>query len=142
MLLHHIEGATQDLKDLIKMTEDDIKDIKAAKRVEQFERIALKDEKIKGFEAKKSMIDHEISKLIKLSPDIPMQDLLNAAQQDALDSLKSTLQQLRDINQRYAKMVLAVGSFYNSLLEQLMPTEMEGYQRVTSKDPTFLETRV
>ncbi len=141
MLLHHLTSAIKDLKDLISITQTDLEDIREAKQNPQFERIPLKDEKIKSFESKKAMIDHEISKLMSENPDKDLADLLNDEQHKALDELKLELVNLRDINQRYAKMVLTVGSFYNTLLERIVPTEMNGYNKVASKNPSFLEVR-
>ncbi|WP_345993637.1 hypothetical protein [Sulfurimonas sp. HSL-1716] len=141
MLLHHLKSALKDLEDLISITQTDIEDIKEAKQSPQFDRIPLKDEKIKSFESKKAMIDHEISKLMSANPQKDLSDLLNDEQHKALDELKEGLSNLRDINQRYAKMVLTVSSFYNTLLERIVPTEMNGYNKVASKKPSFLEIR-
>ena len=141
MLLHHLKSAIKDLEDLISITQTDIEDIKEAKQSPQFDRIPLKDEKIKSFESKKAMIDHEISKLMSANPERDLTDLLNDEQHEALDELKKGLSDLRDINQRYAKMVLTVSSFYNTLLERIVPTEMNGYNKVASKTPSFLEVR-
>jgi hypothetical protein len=71
-----------------------------------------------------------------------MAELLNDEQHAALQQLKSKLKELSEVNKKYAKMVLSVGTFYNSLLERVIPTEMEGYTRVTSKKASFLEVRV
>lgn len=142
MLLHHLKSAIKDLKDLISITQTDIEDIKEAKQSPQFDRLPLKDEKIKSFESKKAMIDHEISKLMSENPQKDLSDLLDDEQHDALDELKVELLNLRDINQKYAKMVLTVSSFYNRLLERIVPTEMNGYNKVASKNPSFLEVRV
>ena len=141
MLLHHLKGAIKDLRDLISITQTDIEDIKEARQSPQFDRLPLKDEKIKSFESKKAMIDHEISKLMTANPTAELSTLLNNEQHDALDELKTELSNLREINQKYAKMVLTVSSFYNTLLERIVPTEMNGYQRVASKNPTLLEVR-
>ncbi len=141
MLLHHLQSAVGDLKDLIRMTETDIENIKEAKQTPQFDRLPLKDEKIKSFESKKAMIDHEISKLMSTSPQKDLANLLNGEEHDALGELRDELSNLRVTNQKYAKMVLTVSSFYNTLLERIVPTEMNGYQRVASKNPSFLEIR-
>jgi hypothetical protein len=53
MLSHHLQSALSDLRDIIRITKEDIADIKEAKHDSQFERLSLKDEKIKSFEAKK-----------------------------------------------------------------------------------------
>ena len=142
MLSHHLEGALRDLKDLINITESDIADIKEAKNDQQFERLSLKEEKLKGFESKKAMIDHEISRLMTTQPDKDLPELLDQEQHAALDDLKTQLSNLRDVNKRYAKLVLSVSNLYNSFLERLVPTEMQGYNKVASKDAAILEVRV
>ena len=141
MLSHHLNGALKDLKDLIHITELDIKDIKEAKNDAQFERLALKEEKLQSFENKKAMIDHEISLLMTQFPEKDLQSLLDDKQQNYLNELKDELSNLRDINKRYAKLVLSVSNLYNSFLERLVPTEMNGYQKVASKNSAILEVR-
>ncbi len=142
MLAFHLESALKDLNDLIAMSQQDIEDIKQARHDAQFERIGLKEDAIKSFEHRKSMIDHEISKLMRRHPESDMATLLDDEQQASLQQLKSKLAELSDVNKKYAKMVLSVGTFYNALLERVIPTEMEGYDRVTSKDASFLKVRV
>ena len=141
MLLHHLKSAIGDLQDLISITQTDIEDIKEAKQSPQFDRLPLKDEKIKSFESKKAMIDYEISKLMSANPQKDLADLLDGEQHEALDQMRVELSNLRVTNQKYAKMVLTVSSFYNTLLERIVPTEMNGYKRVASKNPSFLEIR-
>lgn len=142
MLSHHLEGALKDLRDIIALTKSDIEDIKEAKHDSQFERLPLKEEKIKSFESKKAMIDHEISSLMSENPDKELPRLLNDEQHLYLDELKQELSNLRDINKKYAGLVLSVSSLYNTFLERLVPTEMQGYEKVASKDPNILEVRV
>ena len=142
MLSHHLQGALTDLKDIIEITNSDIADIKEAKNEPQFERLSLKEEKIKSFESKKAMIDHEISSLMSASPDTDLPNLLNEEQHKALSELKEELSNLRDINKKYAKLVLAVSNLYNTFLERLVPTEMDGYVKKASKNPSLLEIRV
>jgi Zn-dependent M16 (insulinase) family peptidase len=142
MLSHHLNGALSDLRDLIEITESDIADIKEAKNDSQFERLSLKEEKIKSFESKKAMIDHEISSLMTAQPDKDLPELLNEEQHQALSELKIELSNLRDVNKRYAKLVLSVSNLYNTFLEKLVPTEMQGYQKVASRDSSILKVRV
>lgn len=141
MLSHHLKSALKDLNDIIAITENDIADIKAAKHDSQFERTPMKEEKIKAFETKKAMIDHEISKLMTAQPNKDLPELLDNEQHQLLEALKGELNRLREVNQRYAKMVLSVSAFYNSLLERVMPTEMQGYNKVASTDASFLKVR-
>ncbi len=142
MLTFHLQSALKDLEDLIAISQSDIDDIKLARHESQFERIGLKEDKIKSFEHRKAMIDHEISKLMRNNPQSDMTELLDDEQQASLQQLKATLAELSAVNKKYAKMVLSVGTFYNALLERVIPTEMEGYDRITSKNGSFLKVRV
>ncbi|MDQ1244193.1 MAG: hypothetical protein QG565_533, partial [Campylobacterota bacterium] len=108
----------------------------------QFDRLKLKEEKLKSFESKKAMIDHEISVMMAASPDKDLPELLNEEQHGYLAELKVELSNLRDVNKRYAKLVLAVSNLYNTFLERLVPTEMQGYTKVASRDSTILKVRV
>lgn len=142
MLSHHLKSALSDLQDLIKITESDIADIKEAKNDPQFERLSLKEDKLKSFEQKKAMIDHEISTLMTTNPDTELPKLIDEEQHTLLDELKIELSKLREVNKHYAKLVLTVSNLYNTFLERLVPTEMQGYNKVASKDPSILEVRV
>jgi hypothetical protein len=141
MLSYHLKAAVNDLDQLVKISEQDIEDIKLANHGQQFERRKLKEDMIKSFENKKAMIDREISKLMTTNPNVALDKLLDENENSYLQKLKSSLASLRDVNKKYAKMVLTVSSFYNTLLERLVPTEMNGYTKSTSKDASFLEIR-
>ena len=142
MLSHHLKGALEDLKELIELTQADIDDIKEAKHNNQFDRLSLKEKKISSFENKKAMIDQEISILIKSNPQKELSSLITQEQHKLLDELKIELSNLHKINKHYAKLVLAVSNLYNSFLEKIVPTEMQGYKKVAAKVPSFLEIRV
>ena len=142
MLSHHLQNALRDLRDIIKITESDIEDIKKAEHDTQFDRLSIKEEKLKSFEVKKSMIDHEISSMMTSNPDTQIENLLNEEQHTLLEELKKELSTLREVNKHYAKLVLVVSNLYNSFLEKLVPTEMQGYNKVASKNSSILEVRV
>jgi len=142
MLSHYLQNALSDLRDIINITKSDIEDIKNAEHDTQFKRLSLKEEKLKSFEVKKAIIDHEISSLMTANPDSQLPDLLNSEQHILLDELKVELNNLREINKRYAKLVLVVSNLYNNFLERLVPTEMHGYEKRASSDAAILEVRV
>jgi len=142
MLSHHLQSALSDLRELIEITQLDIADIKEAKNTPQFDRLALKEEKLKSFESKKAMIDSTISGLMSANPDTDLPNLLNNEQHEYLTELKDELNNLREVNKKYAKLVLTVSNLYNTFLERLVPTEMQGYNKVASKNPSILEIRV
>jgi cystathionine beta-lyase family protein involved in aluminum resistance len=142
MLSHYLQNALSDLRDIINITKSDIEDIKKAEHTTQFDRLSLKEEKLKSFEAKKAIIDHEISSLMTSNPDTDLPDLLNKEQHILLEELKVELNNLREVNKQYAKFVLLVSNLYNTFLERLVPTEMQGYDKVTAKSASILEVRV
>ncbi len=142
MLSHHLQSALQDLEDLISITKSDIEDIKKAQHDNQFARLSIKEEKLKSFETKKAMIDYEIFSLVRLHPNVEMVALLDEAQHKLLDDLKKSLAELREVNKQYAKLVAVVSNLYNTFLERLVPTEMQGYKKVASKNSAILEVRV
>jgi hypothetical protein len=143
MLSHHLKNALSDLRDIINITKSDIEDIRSAQHDTQFDRLPLKEEKLKSFESKKAMIDYEISTLMTSHPDLDLPQLLNKEQHQLLDELKIELNNLREVNKNYAKLVLVVSNLYNTFLERLVPTEMQGYEKkVSSKNPSILEVRV
>ena len=142
MLSHHLQSALSDLRELISITQNDINDIKVASHNAQFDRVEYKEEKLKSFEQKKAMIDHEISRLMRENSDKEISALLDATQHKLLDELKTELSNLRDVNKDYAKMVLSVSAFYNSVLERIVPTEMQGYTSVAKKSSSLLQVRV
>ena len=141
MLSYYLTGAVKDLNQLVELSELDIEDIKLARNESQFERRKIKEDTLTSFENKKAMIDHEISKLMTQNPETSLDQLLNEEENKSLANLKTALSTLRDVNKKYAKMVLSVSSFYNTLLERIVPTEMNGYTKQTSKDASFLEMR-
>jgi len=142
MLSHHLEGALKDLRELIEITDADIEDIKKAHNTPQFERLSLKEEKLKSFESKKAMIDREIAVLVQNNPNRELSSLLSSQQHEYLAQLKEEISNLHKINKRYARLVLVVSNLYNEFLEKLVPTEMQGYQKVASKESKILQVRV
>ena len=141
MLSHYLDKALNDLEQLTQLTQTDIDDIKLAKHEVIFDRSKIKEELISSFQNKKAMIDNEISKLMEAHPDLGIENLLSEDDRGKLESLKEHLLELKTLNKRYAKLVLTVSEFYNSLLERMVPTEMNGYEKVASKHRSILEVR-
>lgn len=141
MLSHYLDKALSDLDQLIALTQTDIDDIKLAKHELIFDRSKIKEELISSFQNKKAMIDNEISKLMEAYSDRELEHLLSEEDQAHLASLKDKLFELKGLNKRYAKLVLTVSEFYNSLLERMVPTEMNGYEKVAQKHRSLLEVR-
>jgi hypothetical protein len=132
MLTKYIQSAIDDLNSLIELTRADMQDIKEAKNGALFLRIKAKEDIITSFEQKKGLVDNEILKEHQKNPKVPLNELLSEATLFLLDQFKEKLMELKKLNKNYARQVLSVGEFYNSLLEQMIPTEMDGYNKVAS----------
>ena len=127
MLHHYLESAITDLEALLAVTQQDIEDIQEARHEVIFSRTKAKDELVSSFETKKNLIDSEILKFTKESPTVPLPELLDENATELLGQLRESLEKLKDENRRYARMVLAVSEFYNSLLERLLPSQPQDY---------------
>lgn len=141
MLGTYLDNALKDLEQLIQLTLDDIEDIKLAHHDAIFSRAAIKEELITSFQNKKTLIDNEIAKLMQTYPNEELEHLLEKEQMQHLSELKTKLLTLKEENKRYARLVLSVSEFFNSLLERMVPVEMHGYQKVTPKHRSLLEVR-
>jgi hypothetical protein len=141
VLKKYLEGAVGDLQQLMKLTEEDIEDIKKSNHIEIFERASVKDKLVETFESKKKAIDNEITKKAQLNRGVPLETLLDEIEKKYLEALKSGLLSLKELNRRYARLVVSVGTFYSSLLEKIVPTEMDGYETVIQQSASFLEIK-
>jgi len=141
MLKKYLENAVGDLKKLIQLTTDDIGDIKKADHLAIFERVSKKEQLITTFEAKKKMIDENITKKASQNKGVSLEDILDNIEKGYLEDLKFQLLELKKINRRYARLVVSVGTFYSSLLEKIVPTEMDGYETVIKQSASFLEIK-
>jgi hypothetical protein len=141
MLKKYLENAVDDLNKLIQLTKDDITDIKKAEHISVFERVSIKEKLITTFEAKKKMIDKNITDKASRNNGVSLENILDEIEKNYLEALKTRLLDLKKINRRYARLVVSVGTFYSSLLEKIVPTEMDGYETVIKQSASFLEIK-
>ncbi len=141
MLYHYLQSATKDIQSLVQLTQTDIAEIKEARHQDVRERAKLKNDLIYAFQAKKSLLDHELVKLVEGNPGKELSELLSQEERDGLGAMKDELALLHKLNKEYAKYVVIVSEFYNSLLESMFPREMDGYQKSTPKPASLLKVR-
>lgn len=141
MISHYLKSSIADVENLIELTQKDIQAIKEAKHEAIFERTSIKNDLIKSFENKKSLLDNELLKLVKANNNQPLEDLLSDTQQDMLTQMREKLHELKIKNKEYARFVVTVSEFYNSLLDSVFPREMEGYQKANHKPASLLKVR-
>ncbi|GAA7258216.1 hypothetical protein HpCK38_16390 [Helicobacter pylori] len=77
MLHQYLKDAILELKKLIELTHKDIHDLSEAKNEEIFNRLPTKENFIKAFEQKKSMIDRCMVELRDKNPNQSLSDLLD-----------------------------------------------------------------
>ena len=127
MLHYYLEQGIADLRTLLEFTNQDIIDIRDANHDAVFSRAKTKDDLISSFENKKAIIDNEISKLIDKNQDKTLEELLG---------------ELKNRNKHFARLVLAVSEFYNSLLERIIPNEHNnGYDKQKRRSSSFLKVK-
>jgi len=141
MLTHHLHNAIKDISLLIEQTIKDIDDIKLAKHTQIFERTAIKNDLIQSFEYKKSLLDHELMKMVKEGDNKALEELLSDEQKELLSLMKTKLSDLKTCNKQYAKYVVTISQFYNSLLDSIFPRDMEGYKMAQHKPASLLKVR-
>ena len=127
MLDYYLKGAIEDIETLIKITNEDIEQIIEAQHEQIFERTAIKEDLIKSFQNKKSLIDNELMKIKEEYGEITKENIPQDVL-ELLDTLSERFTELKDVNKKYAKFVLSVTEFYNSLLDKVIPKkETNGY---------------
>jgi hypothetical protein len=133
MLESYIQAGIDDLNKLILLTMEDIEDIKGAKEVNLTRRVNAKNELIVAFEQNKSLIDSKILEEHNKNPNASSLDsLFSDRANQLLGTFRDKVSQLHTLNKKYARLVLCIGEFYNSLLEAMIPMEMNGYDKVAS----------
>ena len=141
MLTHYLKSAIKDLEQIEKYIKDDIKDIKEANHESIFKRTKTKEELIITFENKKALIDNEILKIVQQNQNEELENLISPLDKELLDKLKENLQSLKETNKYFAKLLLAVSEFYNSLYSKMLPTENFGYGNMVAKKEAIFELK-
>lgn len=141
MLTHYLKTSIEDIENLIELTIKDIQDIKQAQHKSIFERTKIKNDLVRSFENKKSLLDNELLKLVNANKDKELEDVLDNEQKEMLQLIKEKLLLLKTKNKEYAKYLVTVSEFYNSLLDSVFPMDMDGYKKVHHKSPSLLKIR-
>lgn len=143
MLVQYLNLAIESLQNLIDITKSDIADIKEAKHDKLFAKLKSKEEMLSTFEKYKNLIDAEIASIASKNPSLELKELLSEEEKELLGDMREKLLKLKEINRHYAKLVVAVSSFYSALLEQILPKKdmSVGYDKSTQRRSNFLETK-
>ena len=80
-------------------------------------------------------------KIIKENNGKSLEELITVEQKELLSSMKLKLSELKICNKEYAKYVVTISQFYNSLLDSIFPRDMEGYKMANHKPASLLKIR-
>jgi hypothetical protein len=124
-----LESAIVDIDALISLTRSDIQDIKDAKHENLTTRVKEKEELISSFESKKRLLNSELMKLATLNEGKTIDQILSVDEADSMTIFKDKLASLKMVNKEYAKFVVTISEFYNSLIDKMFTLEGDGYEK-------------
>lgn len=127
MLHQFLNSAIEDLKSLVEISKLDINDIKEANHEVIFSRLETKNNTLLSFEHNKDLAHKEMINVMNENPSKEIKELFDQKAEVLIEEMSKQLQILRDLNKNYAKSVIAVYEFYNSLLENIIPSQRDGY---------------
>lgn len=125
MLKQLLDRANDTLSELIVQTHKDIENIKAANHAAVNESVIVKNRLIKEFEATKKEIDKELVLIAKQSGGSLSQSL-DENSKEALANMRTQLEKLHSINKEYARHVVSVKEFFDTMLKQMFTPEDDG----------------
>lgn len=126
MLKQLLNRANDTLDALIAQTQEDISNIKVANHAAVNDSVARKNSLIREFETTKKSIDSELIVLAKDGGSAGLGERLDDDTKTALSLMRTKLESLHAVNKEYAKHVVAVKEFFDSMLRQMFKPEDDG----------------
>ncbi|MDO5046052.1 flagellar export chaperone FlgN [Campylobacter sp.] len=144
MLKTYLDDAISVLDELIKTTNLDIQNIKEAKHSAVEESVKLKNDLIKKFENTKSQLDKELLRVSKEQNSTDLASILDDEVKANLVKLRGKLEELHQKNKEYARYVVTVKEFFDSLVSDMFKDKKDesGYSKAQPTPETLFKTRV
>lgn len=120
MVKKYLDEAILELQELISITKQDIQNIQKADHSCVDEHTKKKGELVRKFEKTKSQLDSELIKLAQANSGTDLASILSDDIKDKLGELRESLEILQKVNKEYAKSVVVVKEFYDSLLKAML----------------------
>ena len=118
MLKRYLDEAMGVLDELIAQTTEDIEKIKLADHGKVDDSVRRKNELVKKFESIKSLLDKELLRVSKENGGANLSSILDDEVKSSLALMRSKLEELYSKNKEYAKYVVGVKEFFDSLLKK------------------------
>lgn len=139
MLKRYLDTAISILDELIDTTLQDIENIKEAKHSAVDESVRKKGVLVKNFEDTKRSLDKELLNLSKTSENL--QDALDDEVKSKLVLMREKLEILNKVNKEYARHVVLVKEFFDSLTKQMFNFDQNAYTQSVSQS-NFYKAKV
>lgn len=132
MLKQYISDAINTLDELINITQNDIENIKEAKHSSIDESVKSKTSLVKKFENIKKELDKELVSISKLNDSKNLADILDDEVKSKLVIMREKLEILNKKNKEYAKHVVLVKDFFDSLTKELFNPQSTEYTQAVN----------
>ena len=143
MLKRYLDEAMGVLDELIAQTTEDIEKIKLADHSKVDDSVRHKNELVKKFESIKSLLDKELLRVSKENGGANLSSILDDEVKSSLALMRSKLEELYSKNKEYAKYVVGVKEFFDSLLKNMFKGEQDGgYDKNGLRPESLFKTRV
>jgi len=134
-----LETLIADIDRLTALTYEDIALVKSAQHSRvgehQYEKTAL----VNRFERNKTALNDTLQQITARYPDRGLGEILPADAQEKLELFKTKLTELHEANKIYARFVVTLNEFFNSLVSAILPMKEEGYQTGRPRPAAFLQ---
>jgi len=142
MLKRYLDEAMGVLDELIAQTTEDIENIKLADHSKVDDSVRRKNELVKKFESVKSLLDKELLRVSKENGGANLSSILDDEVKSSLALMRSKLEELYSKNKEYAKYVVGVKEFFDSLLKNMFKGEQDGgYDKNGLRPESLFKTR-
>ena len=143
MLKRYLDEAMGVLDELIAQTTEDIEKIKLADHTKVDDSVRRKNELVRKFESVKSLLDKELLRVSKENGGANLSSILDDEVKSSLALMRSKLEELYSKNKEYAKYVVGVKEFFDSLLKNMFKGEQDGgYDKNGLRPESLFKTRV
>jgi hypothetical protein len=142
MLKKYLDEAMGILDELIAQTTEDIEKIKLADHTKVDDSVRRKNELVKKFESVKSLLDKELLRVSKENGGVNLSSILDDEVKTSLALMRSKLEELYSKNKEYAKYVVGVKEFFDSLLKNMFKSESGNYDKEGLTPESLFKTRV
>jgi hypothetical protein len=129
MLIQTLKQTINTLDELIKITLEDIENIKQAKHEEVFKNTSKKEELAYKFSTLKTKIDQ-----ILVSRNKPLEEIFSKEEEELFNTFREKLFEFNNQHKRFSKLALSVANFYNALMNQINNTETINYKNESFKN--------